>query len=137
MQERPCNSDPLLLPAGQRIAQFSDFCVISFRQRHDEIVDRRLFRGFHDFFPCRAGFSHGNVIGNGIMKQYRLLGHIGFHPPQIRGIDTPYIPSGNLHLAVLYVPEPHQQFQQGRFSGTAGSMDTDNFPFLNPDRIVL
>ena len=43
MQKCSCNSDSLLLTAGQRVTQFSDFCVVSFWKSHNKIMIDAFF----------------------------------------------------------------------------------------------
>ena len=41
-QDRPCNSNPLFFPTGETGAEAAYLCVITIRQRHDEVINLRL-----------------------------------------------------------------------------------------------
>ncbi len=47
--------------------------VVPLRQRHDEIVDLRRTRGVLDLVPSRAFAAVGNVVGDGVVEQHRVL----------------------------------------------------------------
>ena len=73
MEKSSCNSNTLFFTAGKGISQFTDFCIISFRQLHDKIMNRCFAGCFHDLFPGCSWLADSNIICNRIMEQMGFL----------------------------------------------------------------
>ena len=70
-------------------------------------MDRSLLRCLYDLLPACPRLSYGNIIGNRIMEQMCLLGHIRFCVPEPRCGNLPHIPFRQLHSPLVHIPEPH------------------------------
>ena len=109
MEKGSGHSDPLLFSSRKSISQFTHFRIVAFLKGHDKIMERGFFCRLYDLFPAGSRFSYGNIIGNRIMEQLGLLGHIGFRIPQLCRGSLPHIFSGDLHSSPVHIPEPHEK----------------------------
>ena len=58
------------------------------------------------------------------MEQVSFLCHVAFHVSQMSGWDFSHIFTVYGYTSLIYIPETHEQFQECRLAGTAGSVDT-------------
>ena len=124
MKKSTGNADSLFLAAGEGVSEFAYFCVVTFWKAYDEVVDGRFAGGFHDLLSCCVWLSDRDVVGYGIMEQVGLLRYVAFHVAEMAGGDFPYIFVIYGNRSLIYIPETHEQFQECRLAGTAGSVDT-------------
>jgi len=96
-QNRPSERDPLPLPTGESSATFADDRFVAlFQFVLNELVRMGGFRCLHDFQIVRARRSVPNVVGNGVVKQDRLLRNepnlaaqmAHFHIAQVNAINS-------------------------------------------------
>ena len=71
------NGDALTLARRERHAALPEHRVVALRQFFDEIIGEGRFRCLHDFVPAGTLRAIGDVGGNGIGEQRRLLRHHG------------------------------------------------------------
>ena len=64
-EERACDGNTLLLPAGKSHAVFADLRLIAFGQVLDSVVDFRHLAGLHYLFESRMGVGEGKIVVDG------------------------------------------------------------------------
>ena len=86
-QHGPGDRQPLPLPAGKIEAPFAEHRVVAVRQRGDEVVGGGDFGGLFDLGQRRLGMAEGDVGGDRVAEEERLLKHQADVPPQVVEIE--------------------------------------------------
>ena len=74
------------------------------------------FRRQDNLFIARLLPRIADILHQAAMKKYRVLGYVSNVPVQAALRDLADILAINQNLAALNVVEPHQQFEERRFS---------------------
>ena len=103
LQKDPGNAQPLLLPAGELYAALTDIGVITFRQRHNEIVRVGFPRRCEDFRLAGIGFSVADILDDRPGEKIDVLLDHANIAPQGTELDIPDVDpiQGHLSLADL------------------------------------
>ncbi len=91
LEEGAGDGDALAFAAGQGGAAFADEGLEFFRVMFDEGAEARGLGGGGDFLGGRAGFSEGDVFGDGNGEEKRLLqdhGDLAAQAGQRKGADV-------------------------------------------------
>ena len=116
MQEGTRHTDALALAAGKCTAQLTHRGIIALGQAVDKAVQRSLFAGCFHLFPGGIPLCNADVVLNGIVEQLGLLRHKAFLFAQGGGVHAADILCAKADAAAGYIPEAHQQPQEGRLS---------------------
>src|SRR6266581_1468459 len=74
-QDGTGNGQALPLPAGEVLALLAHKGIIAIRQARDRFMDLGFFRRFYDVFDVRSRLPKGNILGDGTLKEQRVLQH--------------------------------------------------------------
>lgn len=89
LQDRSGNGKALFLSTGENGTPFSHHRLITFGQCLYEIMNLRLFAGFHDLFFRRSRLAVGDVLRDGRGEQEYILGNQRDLLPQ--GFPVPFL----------------------------------------------
>ena len=135
--QRTRNRDSLLLSAGNRHTALAKDGAVALFELCDIVMDighhRRILNGLLVFVIK----GEGNIAGNRVGEQEVVLRHVGTaltHGVDGNGVDIVVI---NEQCSVRHVVGAEQQIDDGRFSGTGLSDDSDTLARLNGKRYVF
>src|SRR5499427_8274501 len=115
--DRARQADALALAARKRCAALTDYRVVTFRQRGNEIVRVRLSRRLDDFFRRGVGLAVSDVFADRGAEEYRVLQDDADFAAQTFASITPDVHAVDPDLARTRVVEAQQQTGDGRFAG--------------------
>lgn len=95
MEKRPGKANPAAALRRTGCRQFAHRRVIPPGQRHDKVMNGRLFAGGNDLGIGGIQLGNAQIIPNAVMEQVGFLGHEAFHVTQIDRVDGGYFPTGD------------------------------------------
>ena len=98
-QKCPRHAKALPLAAREGIAQLTDGSVVALGQRHDKVVDGRLFAGLHDLLMGRVLVGNFDIFLNTVMEQHGILLDKALRCAQRRRVDALDVLAGDLDPA--------------------------------------
>ena len=137
MQESPCHAQALALAARKRAAQLAHRRVVTLRQRHDKVVDGRLFAGFDDLLMRGVPVGNAQIFLDAVMEQHSVLFHKAFGIAQAGRVDGLDIHAGKLDFAQVGIPKAHHQLEQRRLAAAAAARDADNGILRHIQRYIV
>ena len=136
VQERTRHTDALTLAAGKGTAQLTHRGVIALGQAADETIQCSFFAGRFHLFPGGIPLCNADVVLDGVIEQFGLLGHKALLRTQGGGVHPADILFPKADAAAGHIPEPHQP-QEGRLSAARTARDAHDLLFQNGQAQVM
>lgn len=134
--QRTCDRQTLFLSSGKIASLLLNYRVQSaFSIKNNFISLRRMDRLFQ-FLLCGIFISPQQIFTDRTRKQHRFLQYNADLAAQLLQIIVPHIGTVHLHAAFAHIVEPRNQRNEGRFTGTGTSDDTDRLSFFHPEADV-
>ena len=125
LQERSSERDPLALAAREAHSALADRGVVAVRQRDDEVVRARRFRGGHDVGLAGVRARVRDVLGDARREQHRLLEHDRELVAQIGQPVLAKIDAVEQDLTGARIVEARQEAHERRLPGSCRPGDAE------------
>ena len=116
---RSCKGDPLLLSAGEHISCKSRRCIVTIRERQDQVVALRFLRSGNDLLIRGITPSYTDIFHDRLIEQKHLLRHIGDACIQLFKRCVADICIANADMSFTDIIVMHKEFCQRAFSAAA------------------
>ena len=112
-QDRPCNRDPLSLPAGEREAALAEHRLVAVGQVADERRRACQLRRPLHVLVARVRPADADVLAHALAEQEGLLEDERHRAAHVREAQLAQVVAVEQHAAVLGVVEPREQAGHG------------------------
>ena len=119
------NRQPLALAAAQPQPALADHRIVSFRQRHDEVVGQRRARRFFHLVRRNFRMPVGDVVAHRVVEQNGVLGDDGDLRAQRGDGEVAHVMAVDQQPAAADIEEARQQMHQRSLARSAGADNGD------------
>ena len=129
-QQGAGDGHPLLLPAAQGYAALADHRLVPVGGAHDEVVGAGGFGGRDYIFHLGSGAAVGDIFGDGVAEQERILqDHANLAPQTLEGYVADVVVV-NEDAAVAHFIKAGEQVGNRGFARTCRANESDGLPRL-------
>lgn len=116
-----CNGDPLLLTTWKSTALAGDHSLKTIGETHDEVVDVCVFARLGQFVLCNSFAIHPQeyVFTECSFEQSWLFADQRNERSVVHQLDCRYVHTIEIYRSSIWIIEPFDQRNDGRFSATA------------------